>query len=104
MISIDNHHNSHPKALDHVANIARDALPLDASDKEKDSAEIEGHACDLTSPHQVRNVFEKYGKGGIWGVIHIAVRTSFPFLSFYTLAFRCPNEETAKLMSIYFFG
>lgn len=73
VVSIDNHHNSHSKALDHVAKIARDALLPDASERDRDSAEIDAQVCDLTSPAQVRKVFEKYGKGGIWGVIHIAV-------------------------------
>ncbi|KAJ3478086.1 hypothetical protein NLI96_g10011 [Meripilus lineatus] len=72
VVSIDNHHNSHSKALDHVAKIARDALLPDASERDRDSAEIDAQVCDLTSPAQVRKVFEKYGKGGIWGVIHIA--------------------------------
>ena len=34
---------------------------------------VDAHTCDLTNPAQVRAVFEKYGKGGIWGVIHVAV-------------------------------
>lgn len=74
VISIDNHHNAHPKSLARVAQLARDALPSDASASDKESAEIDGHICDLTKPEQVRAVFAKYGKGGIWGVIHIAVR------------------------------
>jgi len=43
-----------------------------ATQEEKDSAEIESIQCDLTQSEQVRNVFERYGKGGFWGVIHIA--------------------------------
>lgn len=73
VVSIDNHHNAHPKSLERVAQIARDALQADASEKDKDSAEVDAHICDLTKPDEVRNVFAKYGKGGIWGVIHIAV-------------------------------
>ncbi|EIN14236.1 UDP-glucose 4-epimerase [Punctularia strigosozonata HHB-11173 SS5] len=72
VISIDNHHNSHPKALDRVAHIARDALPANATSEERESAEIDAHTADLTKPEEVRAVFEKYGKGGIWGVIHVA--------------------------------
>ncbi len=75
-MSVDNHHNSSPKALERVAKIARDALPADADAQDKDSAEIDVHAVDLTKPDQVRGVFAKYGQGGIWGVIHIAVRLS----------------------------
>jgi hypothetical protein len=73
VISIDNNHNSHPAALSRVAQIARDALPENASDQDKDSAEIDAITCDLTKSEEVQSVFEKYGKGGIWGVIHIAV-------------------------------
>ncbi|TBU42542.1 UDP-glucose 4-epimerase [Dichomitus squalens] len=72
VISIDNHHNSSPKALERVAKLAREALPADASEQDKDSAEIDGHTADLTKPDQIRAVFAKYGKGGIWGVVHIA--------------------------------
>jgi UDP-glucose 4-epimerase len=74
VISIDNHHNSHPAALDRVSQIAKDALPENASEQDKDSAEIDAIKCDLTKPEEVRRVFEKYGRSGIWGVIHIAVR------------------------------
>ncbi|KAF8433465.1 UDP-glucose 4-epimerase [Boletus edulis BED1] len=72
VISIDNHHNSHPAALTRIAQLARDALPENATDADKDSAEIDAFPYDLTSADKVRAVFEKYGKGGIWGVIHIA--------------------------------
>lgn len=67
--------------MEFVAKIARDALPSDASEKDRDSAEIVTETCDLTSAQQVRKVFEKYGKGGVWGVIHIAVRRSFCYPS-----------------------
>ena len=76
VISVDNHHNSSPRALERVAKLAREALPADASDQDKDSAEIDAHTADLTKPDQIRAVFAKYGKGGIWGVVHIAVRLS----------------------------
>jgi len=72
VVSIDNLHNAHPKSLDRVAQLARDSLPPDASEQDKDSTEIDSHTCDLTKRDQIRAVFEKYGKGGIWGVIHIA--------------------------------
>lgn len=73
MISIDNHHNSFPTSLTRVAQLARDALPKNPTEAEKESTEIDAIQCELTSPEQVKAVFEKYGKGGIWGVIHIAV-------------------------------
>jgi len=72
VVSIDNHHNSHPRSLARVAQIARDALPENATDKDRDSAEIVSHVCDLTKPEEVRKVFKQYGEGGIWGVVHIA--------------------------------
>ena len=36
---------------------------------------IDAYRCDLTNPGDVRAIFEKYGKGGFWGVIHVAVRS-----------------------------
>lgn len=73
VVSIDNYHNSYPASLSRVAQLARDALPENASEQDKDSAEIESIKCDLTKSEEVKGVFEKYGKGGIWGVVHIAV-------------------------------
>ncbi|TFK56333.1 UDP-glucose 4-epimerase [Heliocybe sulcata] len=72
VISIDNHHNSHPKALTRVSQIAKSNLPPDATEQDKESAEIDAVTADLTKEAEVRAVFEKYGKGGIWGVVHIA--------------------------------
>jgi len=73
VISLDNHHNSNPASLECVAQLSKSELPENPSEEEKLSAEIDVHNCDLTNSDQVRAVFEKYGKGGIWGVIHIAV-------------------------------
>lgn len=73
VISIDNFHNSFPAALGRLNEIAQAALPENATDEEKDSAVVDSYRCDLTDPTQIRTVFEKYGKGGIWGVIHVAV-------------------------------
>jgi len=74
VVSIDNFHNSYPRAFSRLEELARSALPPDASETEKESAVIDAYRCDLTNPADVRAVFEKYGKGGIWGVVHIAVR------------------------------
>lgn len=74
VVSIDNFHNSYPKAFSRLEEIARSALPPDATETEKESTVIDAYRCDLTNPADVRAVFEKYGKGGIWGVVHIAVR------------------------------
>ncbi|KXN88950.1 THO complex subunit 1 [Leucoagaricus sp. SymC.cos] len=72
VISIDNYHNSLPAALGRVSQLSKSELPENATPLERESAEIESFSCDLTKPDQVRAVFEKYGKGGIWGVVHIA--------------------------------
>ncbi|GJJ13567.1 hypothetical protein Clacol_007822 [Clathrus columnatus] len=72
VLSIDNHHNSHNYALDRVSRIALDALPANASKEERDSATVDDHLGDLTKAEDVRKMFEQYGKGGIWGVIHVA--------------------------------
>lgn len=80
VICIDNYHNSYPRAVSRLEEIARSALPADATDLDKESTVIDSYRCDLTDPVAVRAVFERYGKGGIWGVIHIAVR--FPRCKF----------------------
>lgn len=72
VISIDNHYNSHPKSLSRVSKLARDALPKDASDEERDSTEVNAHNINLTNATSLRDLFSQYGKGNIWGVIHIA--------------------------------
>jgi UDP-glucose 4-epimerase len=77
VISLDNGHNSHPKALARVSALSRSELPEDASERDIETTEIESHACDLTRRDEIRAVFERYGKGGIWGVIHIAVRSAY---------------------------
>ena len=73
VISLDNHHNSFPAALTRVSALSQSELPANATETDKKSTEIEAHKCDLTKPDEIRAVFAKYGKGGIWGVIHIAV-------------------------------
>jgi len=72
VVTVDNHHNSHPKALARVAQLAKETLASTASDPDHDTTKIDAHVCDLTKPEQIRSVFEHYGKGGIWGVIHVA--------------------------------
>ncbi|KAJ6469590.1 THO complex subunit 1 transcription elongation factor-domain-containing protein [Mycena vitilis] len=72
VISLDNGHNSHPNALARVSALSRSELPENASAQDIESTEIDSHSCDLTQRDQIRAVFEKYGKGGIWGVVHIA--------------------------------
>ncbi|KAI6137747.1 hypothetical protein EDD17DRAFT_1517112, partial [Pisolithus thermaeus] len=60
----DNHHNSFPTALTRVAQLARDALPVNPTPADLESAEIDAHKCDLTNAEQVRAVFENYGRVG----------------------------------------
>ncbi|KAG6901722.1 hypothetical protein C0995_008690 [Termitomyces sp. Mi166 len=72
VISIDNNHNSHSVALKRVSELSRSELPPNSTELEIQSTEIDSHNCDLTQPEQIKAVFEKYGKGGIYGVIHIA--------------------------------
>ncbi|KAF9532095.1 THO complex subunit 1 transcription elongation factor-domain-containing protein [Crepidotus variabilis] len=72
VIALDNHHNSSSGCLDRVSELTKSELPADATEDEKLSAEIDVHKCDLTKPDQIRAVFEKYGKEGVWGVVHIA--------------------------------
>lgn len=72
VISADNYHNSFPGSLTRVAQIAQNALPENPSEADKESTEIDVFQCDLTSPEQIKGIFERYGKGGIWGVVHIA--------------------------------
>jgi UDP-glucose 4-epimerase len=74
VISIDNYHNSQAAALKRVEQLARESLPEDPSDLDIESTKVDAFTCDLTDEDAVRKVFEHYGKGGIWGVIHIAVR------------------------------
>jgi len=75
VISLDNYHNSLPEALVRVSKLARDELPADASEEAIASTKVDAHQGDLTKPEQIRAVFERYGKGAIWGVVHIAVRS-----------------------------
>lgn len=77
VISVDNYHNSFPASLTRVAQIARDTLPENPSEADKESTEIDVIQCDLTSPEQIKGIFERYDKGGIWGVVHIAVSIGF---------------------------
>ncbi|KAF5312072.1 hypothetical protein D9619_002706 [Psilocybe cf. subviscida] len=72
VISLDNNHNSYPKALKRVSELSRSELPPNPTNEDLESLEIDSHKCDLTNKDEIKAVFEKYGKGGIWGVIHIA--------------------------------
>ncbi|KAF5323331.1 hypothetical protein D9611_005534 [Ephemerocybe angulata] len=90
VISIDNSYNSKSEALNRVSRLSKSELPANPTDRDLESTEIDAFKADLTQPDQVRAVFEKYGKGGIWGVIHIAAlkavgeSTEIPLEYYYT--------------------
>lgn len=73
VISIDNHHNSLPLALLRVSELAKRELPPNPTEHDKESSEIDAYTGDLTNPSDVEFIFKQYGRGGIWGVIHVAV-------------------------------
>jgi UDP-glucose 4-epimerase len=73
VVSIDNFHNSLPAAIERVEQLSRDELPSDATEEDVENTKVDSHKCDLTKPGDIRAVFEKYSKGAIWGVVHIAV-------------------------------
>jgi len=72
VVSIDNYSNAFPEALVRVSELARAALPADASEQDHESTKIDAVSADLTRADEVRAVFERYGKGAFWGVVHIA--------------------------------
>ena len=90
VVSIDNYYNSYPRAFSRLEELARSGLPPDASETEKEATAIDAYRCDLTNPADVRAIFEKYGKGGIWGVVHVAVRFHATF---------CPSRGGRPLSS-----
>ena len=73
VVTLDNYHNSYPIALKRVSQLALDELPDDASDQDRLSTVIDVHKCDLTKSEEIRRVFDQFGNGGVWGVIHVAV-------------------------------
>ncbi|KAG8904826.1 UDP-glucose-4-epimerase, partial [Tulasnella sp. 403] len=99
VISIDNHHNSYPEALKRVSEIARDELPEDASEQDRESAEVDAFIADLTKGEEVRGVFEKYGKDGIWGVIHVAAYKAVGESSEIPLAYYANNVSATVLLA-----
>lgn len=73
VISLDNYHNSQPASLARVSQLSKSELPRNPTPLQIQSTEIDAISCDLTKPDEIKKAFEGYGKGGIWGVIHIAV-------------------------------
>jgi UDP-glucose 4-epimerase len=82
VISIDNGSNSHPVALSRVSELAKDLLPANPSKDDVESTLVDSFKADLRDEAEVRSIFERYGKGGIWGVIHIAVSAHDNYLYF----------------------
>ncbi|KAK7040177.1 UDP-glucose-4-epimerase [Paramarasmius palmivorus] len=72
VISVDNNHNSHSSALDRVSALVKEELSQEAPEQDLECATFDSYKVDLTKPEEIQAVFEKYGKGGIWGVIHVA--------------------------------
>lgn len=72
VISIDNHSNSHPKALSRVSRIALEALPDGASDEDRTNTNVISVEADVRDAPSLRAIFKPYGHGGIHGVIHVA--------------------------------
>jgi UDP-glucose 4-epimerase len=70
VISLDNYHNSLPACYQRIEQLSRSELPEGASDE---TTKIDIHKCDLINKDEIKAVFDKYGRGGIWGVIHIGV-------------------------------
>lgn len=106
VVSVDNHHNSFPASLTRVAQLARDALPENPSEADLESAEIDAFQCDLTCPENIKNVFERYGKGGIWGVVHIAVSIIFMRVgtvpnNFFFQAYKAVGESVEIPLTYY---
>jgi len=101
VISIDNHHNSHPHALCRVSQLAKEELPENPTDAEIQSTDIDAYNCDLTKPEQIRSVFERYGPGGIWGVIHIAAHKAVGESAEIPLTYYANNvSATVSLLQI----
>ncbi|KAG8927558.1 UDP-glucose-4-epimerase [Tulasnella sp. 419] len=99
VISIDNHHNSYPESLKRVQEIARDALPSGYSEKDYETTQVDAISADLTVGDQIRGVFEKYGKGGVWGVIHVAAYKAVGESSEIPLAYYSNNVSATILLS-----
>jgi len=72
--TIDNYHNSFSTSLQRVQQIATQSLPENPTSDDIRSTRVDAFQADLTKEDQVRAVLSKFGQGGLWGVIHIAVR------------------------------
>jgi hypothetical protein len=76
--TIDNYHNAFPTSLERVEQIAKQHLPENPTSDDILSTQVRSFEADLTKDDQVRTVFSSFGQGGLWGVIHIAVRPACP--------------------------
>jgi len=67
------YHNSFPEAIKRVSKIALSELGENASEEDKAATEVQVFKGDITNPADIDAIFKAYeGKGGIWGMIHIA--------------------------------
>ena len=70
---IDNYHNSFPTAIERVEKIARDELPADATQEQKDACKIDVIKGDLRERDCFSKAFAQYqGKDAIYAVILVA--------------------------------
>lgn len=70
---IDNFHNSFPTAIERVEQIARDQLPADATQAQKDACKVDVVKADLRNRDAFADVFKKYtGSDAIYAVILVA--------------------------------
>jgi hypothetical protein len=72
--TIDNYHNAFPTSLKRVEQIAKQHLPENPTSDDILSTQVQSFEADLIKEDQVRTVLSSFGQGGLWGVIHIAVR------------------------------
>lgn len=70
---IDSFHNSFPKAIERVEKIARDELPADATEAQKDACKIDLIKGDLRDRDVFSKVFAQYAESDpIYAVILVA--------------------------------
>lgn len=70
---VDNYHNSFPTAIERVEKIARDELPADATQAQKDACKVEVIKGDLRDRDIFSNVFKSHtGDDAIYATILVA--------------------------------
>ncbi|PWO00417.1 UDP-glucose 4-epimerase [Tilletiopsis washingtonensis] len=71
---VDNFHNSFPESMTRVSQIARDELPADASQEDKDACTVDVVKGDMRDAKVLDGIFADYKQKGdaIWSVILVA--------------------------------